>query len=91
MKPLLIAIASAYLLTACAAKPIQMQFNPLTQYPNTPLYQGQNYRVEVNDQRREPHLLKVITVTNDTSTHKAVAAVVPNLTQSLNKASNTKA
>jgi uncharacterized lipoprotein YajG len=70
-------------LTACAPKPMNMIFNPLAQASPVNIYKGQNFKIVVQDQRREKHLLKVLDSDGDAVRHAPGSSIVERLTASI--------
>lgn len=69
-------------ISACAPKPVNLIFAPPSEQGQSNTYRGQNYAVQVNDLRREEHLLKVLG-SGEPEYHKAGTPVVKHLTKSL--------
>lgn len=76
---------SALILTVvgCAPKPQNMIINPPEPLDYTNTYRGQNFKVVVQDTRREKHLLKVLDSDGDAVYHKPGSPIVENLMMSL--------
>jgi uncharacterized lipoprotein YajG len=83
MKKALLISALVIAVCGCAPKPKNMIINTPEPLEYSNIYRGQNFKVVVQDSRREKHLIKVLDSDGDAVLHQPGSPIVKNLSMSL--------
>jgi len=70
-------------LTGCAPKPVNMILNAPEPLAYSNVYQGQNFKISIQDKREQAHLLKVVDTDGDAVRHAAGSPILENLAKSM--------